>query len=151
MLTCAISKELWMQLWLPFLIFGGYPFMKSSLGSLRVGNALGDGQDRLFVILNCILSTGVPLFLYLARNYLLDVFLVFPFTSETNLLFTNSSGDRESTHGTEKTNGIPYIMCRNWGTESYGEELHGFRTDKSEELMHQSRGSNHSCRSILTD
>ena len=90
--------------------------IKSSLGSLCAGNALGDGQDRLFVIFNCILSTGAPSF-HLAPNYLPTV-LVFPFTSETHLLFTYSPGDRESTHGTEKTNGIPNIICRNRGTES---------------------------------
>lgn len=61
-LTCAISKELWMQLWFPFPTFG-IPFMKSSLGSLCAGNALRDGQDRLFVVFNCILSTGASLIL----------------------------------------------------------------------------------------
>lgn len=32
--------------------------MKPSLGPLCAGNALRDGQDSLFVIFNCILSTG---------------------------------------------------------------------------------------------
>ena len=36
--------------------------IKSSLGSLCAGNALGDGQDGFFVVFNCILSTGVSLF-----------------------------------------------------------------------------------------
>ena len=108
------------------------------------------GTGKTVSLLSLIVSyQQVPASFYLARDYLPVVLLVFPFTSETNLLFTYSSGDRESTYGTEKTNGIPSIICRNRGTESYGAELHGLRADKSEKFMHQSRGSNHSRRSIL--
>ena len=91
--------------------------IKSSLGSLCAGNALGDGQDSVFVIFNCILSTGASLFFHLSLNYSLAV-LVFSCTSKTHLLFTYCSGNRESTHGTQKINGIPNITCRKRGTES---------------------------------
>jgi hypothetical protein len=100
------------------------------------------GTGKTVSLLSLIVSyQQVPSSSYFTREYLPADLLVFPFTSETNLLFAYSSGDRESTYGTEKINGIPNIICRNRGTESYRTGFLGLRADKSEKSMHQSRGS----------
>jgi len=133
-------KRLWMQLWFPFPLSRYPSYIKLSLGSLCAGNALGDGEDGLFVIFNCILSTGASLVLSSCSQLFTSRPSSFSLTSETYLLFPQF-GNRESTHGTQKINGITESYMLKTRNRKPRSRLHGLRFDKSEKSMHQSRGN----------
>jgi hypothetical protein len=66
---------------------------------------------------------------------------VLPHPPETDLLFADGTGNRESTGWIEKTDGIPNIECGNrWG-EGKRVQLCGSGIDKSKESLHTSRGA----------
>jgi len=85
MLTCAISKELWMQLWFPFPTVEVSLIHKVIIRVIVCWKCPRGREDGLFVIFNCILSTGASLVLSSCSQLFTSRPSSFPLTSETYL------------------------------------------------------------------
>lgn len=76
-------------------------------------------------------------------DYLLISAEVLPNQTKAHLLFTNRPRDRESSCGTEKTNGLPDLKGGDRGGEGEGKTILSIRFDESKKPLYTSRGMLH--------
>jgi hypothetical protein len=99
------------------------------------------GTGKTVSLLSLIVSyqqVYSPLSLSINHYYRLMLCQVPPHPPEVDLLFAYSTGNRESTGGVEKVDGIPNIMCRHSGGEGKRIKLYGTGTDQPKEPLHTS-------------
>jgi hypothetical protein len=100
-----------------------------SLGPLCLGNAFRDRENCVFVVFNCVLSTGFgrlsAWIIHLMTNP-----SVLPNPPQTGLLLAYRSWDWKGAHWTEKINELSDLLRRNRWAKRKGKKLHGSWADE---------------------